>query len=90
MNPHSFEKSQKTIPPICQRILKKIRNHLEQSPKKLLRESIKYLSFGRGAFETERNRVSRGAKHPPKKKKGRKWRAMATTTSALTTQSTRS
>lgn len=69
MNPHSFEKSQKTIPPICQRILKKIRNHLEQSPKKLLRESIKYLSFGRGAFETERNRVSRGAKHPPKKKR---------------------
>lgn len=71
-----------------------MRNNLEQSPKKFLRESIKYLSFGRGAFETARNRASRGgegAKHPPKKKKReRKWRAMATTTSTLTTQSTRS
>lgn len=37
-----------------------MRNNLEQSPKKLLRESIKYLSFGRGAFETARNRASRG------------------------------
>lgn len=70
-----------------------MRNNLEQSPKKLLRESIKYLSFGRGAFETARNRASRGregTKHPPKKKRERKWRAMATTTSTLTTQSTRS
>lgn len=51
-----------------------MRNNLEQSPKKLLRESIKYLSFGRGAFETARNRASRGrgrGQNIPLKKKKR-------------------